>query len=396
MVGANSRRIAALVACLAVMTACGRLPVAGASPSASAAPSPSPSPAASATPTPIAYPTFRPSNVFVWDADLVDALAGWILIASACSAPDATTCQYQVAGTVDGGMTWSHPVAVGPVYAATDGDALRFVRFLNRSDGFVYGHSDAFVTHDGGLHWSGAGFPAGEVVTIAGRGTGGWSVTRDCAKGVVCPYTVRASTDGGRTWTAHQLPAELSPLDAITLGDSGLLVNTFTDIAMTSDGGTTWRTVKSACSGNETFRNFVATVDGNELWQLCEGLVAGLPSDKKLFVSENQGTSWSLVKPSPARLPANGLLMTLISTGNAAALITSENDPISVTRDLGVTWTQVAPPTTVRSDALGFSSIRLDGNGNGWARDSNQILWASHDNGTTWTPLPAYTPAVTA
>jgi photosystem II stability/assembly factor-like uncharacterized protein len=373
------------------MSACGRLPVAESSPS----PPPSQSPAPSAGPTPAAtpYATSRPpANIFIWDADLVDALAGWILIAPACSLPDATACQYQVARTVDGGMTWSHPVAVGPVYSATDGDAPRFVRFLNRSDGFVYGHSDAFVTHDGGLHWSGAGLPAGEVVAIAGRGIGAWAVTRDCAKGVVCPYTVRASADGGRTWTAHQLPNDISPLDAIPFGDSGLLASTFSDIAVTADGGTTWQRVRSACGVTETFRNFVATVDGNELWQLCEGLVAGVPSDHTLYVSENQGASWSLVKPSPARLPANGTLETLISTARGTALITSDSDPIFVTRDLGVTWTQVAPPTTVRSEALAFPSVRLDGNGNGWARDFNQIVWTSHDNGMTWTPLPAYVP----
>jgi photosystem II stability/assembly factor-like uncharacterized protein len=340
------------------------------------------------------FPTSRPpSNIFVWDADLVDCSAGWILIAPACSMPAATTCQYQVARTIDGGLTWSRPVAVGPVYAAGDGDAPRFIRFLNRSDGFVYGHSGAFVTHDAGLHWGNAGFPAGEVVAISGRGTRAWAVTRDCAKGTSCPYTVRASADGGRTWKAHQLPSELSPLDATPFGDSGLVVNTFTDLAITSDGGATWQTVKGACSGNETFRNFVTTVDGNELWQLCEGLLDGVPSDKKLFVSENQGTSWSLVKPSPARLPANGLLVTLVSTAPATALITSEADPISMTRDLGKTWTQLLPTGKVHSDALGFMSIRFDAGGDAWARDFNQIIWASHDNGMTWAWLPAYVPA---
>jgi photosystem II stability/assembly factor-like uncharacterized protein len=327
------------------------------------------------------------ANTFIWDADLVDASTGWVLLPLGCSQP-SDMCQYAVARTDDGGHTWANPVNVGPALVQADGDGPRFVRFLNRSDGFVYGHSAAFATHDGGRSWGDAGIPAGEVVAIAGHGPRAWVLSRDCAKGVTCPYTVRSSVDGGRTWIPHQLPASaFSPIDAIPFGTAGLLVSSATDLAVTTDGGSTWSSLPTQCAGNQTFRDFVATADGNEIWQLCTGLVNGVPSDKQLYVTENRGTTWSAVP----RQPVGGSLVTLIANAKATAFITTESDPISVTRDLGRTWTQVAPSSGVPSKPWGFMSMRFATTGDAWARDFGQIIWASHDAGATWSQLPAYT-----
>lgn len=156
--------------------------------------------------------------------DLVDSSYGWILTDS-CSPPvefPGFRCQHLVARTADGGMSWSEPVAVGP---PTDTDPYGRLRFLNRLDGFVYGFSAAFVTHDGGEHWADAGLQAGAVIEIVGRGNTAWAVTIDCDPSHCMRFAVKRSTDGGRSWSPpHMLSSGPSEGNAIAFGDSGLVV----------------------------------------------------------------------------------------------------------------------------------------------------------------------------
>src|SRR5258708_39802763 len=65
------------------------------------------------------------------------------------------------------------------------------------------------------------------------------------------------------------------------------------DMQITTDGGLTWRSVKSQCAGNP-FRGNVATSDGIELWELCTGYPDATTNDadKTLLVSEDGGKSW--------------------------------------------------------------------------------------------------------
>jgi photosystem II stability/assembly factor-like uncharacterized protein len=369
------------LACLSLVGACGYLPGSRPGDGMSSPPPQKPAPTLSVGPTPLPI-----GSNLVWDADLVDGSMGWMLAAQGCG-QSGDPCQYAVIRTNDGGKTWSEPVAIGTVFASSDGDAPRFVRFVNRTDGFVYGHTAAFATHDGGRTWSDAGIPPFDVVAIAGRGNTAWALSRDCAKGVTCPYTVRSSVDGGRTWVSHQLPSALfSPADAIPFGSGGLLVSSATDMALTVDGGMTWRLVGSHCAGNETFRSVVATSDGKEIWQLCTGLANGVPSDKALFVSEDGGATWSA--SSTGGLPVSGGLVDLVAAPGATAFITSEVDPIFETNDAGRSWTKVAPPTAEYPKGWGFLTLRFAAAGDAWALDLERHLWASHDGGSSWSPLP--------
>src|SRR5690348_10546187 len=139
----------------------------------------------------------------VIDFDLVDRNLGWVL-AAVCDhnvANGLGNCQAWVVATRDGGHTWVDPAKVGTLFSGYDADGPRHIHFANTSDGFVYGLGVAFVTHDGGRTWTRIPGQTSELIAITGFATV-WAVLEPCATGSQCPFAVRASSDGGRTWAA--------------------------------------------------------------------------------------------------------------------------------------------------------------------------------------------------
>jgi photosystem II stability/assembly factor-like uncharacterized protein len=315
------------------------------------------------------------------DLDLTDFSSGWILLSN-CSSGSGGTCQYSVAGTTDAGATWTKPAPVGPAFDHTDGDAPRTVRFLNQQDGFVYGHSGAYVTHDGGRTWAGAGLPATFVYSVAVGGQTVWAVTSPCVKGVACQLEIRRSTDGGRSWLApHALPVGFSPEELVPFA-SGVMMSSVPlgDIQITSDGGITWRPIKSQCTSNP-FRGTVATSDGVELWQLCTGYPDPTTnaSDKTLFVSEDGGRSWKqrATSGNGGALQQSGFAPWFVSNRARVAFMSGAPTPL-VTHDAGSTWTPVG------LDGTGLWLIRFVGSRDGWALEGTRDIWVTTDGGETW------------
>jgi photosystem II stability/assembly factor-like uncharacterized protein len=282
-----------------------------------------------------------------------------------------------VVGTTDGGQTWSSPVQVGPPVLITDGGAPRSIRFVSKQDGFVYGGTGAYVTHDGGQTWQGLGVPAVFVGSVAVRGNTVWVSTYPCPKGTSCSYEVRSSMDGGRTWSAPQkLPAGFSPENAVAIG-SGLLLDdpTTSSVEVTTDGGISWRQIKLPCPQG-TFRSDATTPDGVELWALCQPYpdAAGQVTTESLFVSEDAGKTWS--KRNPGSVP----LGWLVATARHVAVISS-NHATFITRDEGLTWSPASPP------GVDLVTVRFNAPGWIWAVDIARNVWASTDGGGHWTPI---------
>ena len=360
--------------------------------------SPSPSPTGDKVLPPIPSPIPASPNptaqVHRIDIDLLDAAKAWALTSN-CDPYSGAACNYSVAATVDGGRTWSKAVHVGPSFDPTNGDAPRTIRFVNVSDGFVYGGGGAFATHDGGRTWNGLDLHATFVNAISGLGKTVWAVTYPCAKGTSCSYELRASSDGGRSWSAPQsLPIGFSPFDLSLFATSGLIVTSLTgDMEITADGAKTWRAIASRCSNNP-FRAWVATADGNELWELCIGnpqATAPDFSDKVLYVSEDGGYTWSQAGTSRAggTLPVVGTQVSILSTGLHALLFGTDKSQLLLTTDTGSTWTQVPS-----SPSSGVGRIRFVSPQVGWAKDTIQgAIWITTDGGLSWTQLPAYTPS---
>lgn len=338
--------------------------------------SPSPAPPASPGPSQAQPPSPSPARagLFAVDEDMVDQSTGWMLVTNC---PISNTCYYAVAGTLDSGRSWSHPVQVGPSFPSYDGDAPRTIRFENHLDGFVYGLSGAYATHDGGKSWQRLALPATLVYSIAISGNRAWVATEPCPKDTSCPIEVRSSMDAGRSWSgAYQLPAGFSPEAPVAFPD-GVIMSSVPagEIEMTTNGGKTWRSIKSGCSSTP-FRGYATTVDGIELWEACVGEpdANGLPTNKSLFVSEDGGSSWSPRDPTPIAGPLPG---SLVSNRTGVAFVATWKGSM-VTRDAARTWSELS------QDGVSFTMLRFGSASWGWALDRSRSLWVTDDAGDHW------------
>lgn len=319
------------------------------------------------------------ANLVFLDAAPLDASSGWVLL-STCIQPLAGACHYSVIHTSDGGRRWSKPLQVGPSSDGSDAGVPRKLTFINADDGFEYGSTSAFATHDGGRTWKAVDLRPNWFALIKGRGTTAWVISYPCAKGTLCPYEVRSSIDAGRTWSApHPLPVGFSPGDAIAIADTGLLVASVPmgDIEVTLDRGTTWSFVSPHCPAN-TFRSVVATSDGTELWDLCQSSI--MPGMYKLVVSMDGGKSWSLrinLPLSEKQFPSDYSTM-LVSPHAGTALMASNSETIKITHDGGRTW------RTVGEEGLVFQLLNFVNAADGWAVDNSGIVWTTSDGGDHW------------
>ena len=303
----------------------------------------------------------------VLDADLVDPLRGKV-------------DEYLELLKVDGGRSWGGAVTVGPKFDGGDGDSPRHIHFASMADGFVYGLGNAYATHDGGKTWSQMPGEFSSLLSITGFATI-WELLQPCSSGSRCPIAVRTSVDGGRTWwAAAALPRELQPDRVVAFGRSGLLLAGpgKGDMAITGDGGRSWRSIAGRCALDNP-GNSVATADGTEIWQVCGAQTLGIN------VTTDGGAHWvSRQNPGVGNLvgpfvvsPKLGMALLIASTTEAG--IVSE---LLVSQDRGASWKSVP-------GAKGFGAIVFCETGEAWTSDGYGNIWASADDGLNWTKLPS-------
>lgn len=217
---------------------------------------------------------------------------------------------------------------------------------------------------------------------MAAGGQTVWAVTSPCGKGVTCQLEIRRSTDGGRSWLApNALPLGFSPEELVPFA-SGVIMSSVPlgDIQMTTDGGLTWRSIKSQCAGNP-FRGNVATSDGIELWELCMGYPDATTNaaDKTLFVSEDGGKSWKerATSLNGGALQPSGFPFWFVSNRARVAFMSGAPTPL-ITHDAGSTWTPVG------LDGTALWLIRFVGSHDGWAPEGTTNIWVTTDGGETW------------
>ena len=357
-----------------------------------------PTPKQTAQPTPASKPSppaEAPPGKVVYDVDVAGPDQGWILLTN-CIEPMTGTCQYFVAATTTGGQTWSVPVQVGGQFDPADGGAPRHVRFINASDGFAFGGTVAFVTHDAGRTWAQLDPNATFYTTIEGQGRRAWIITWPCAKAAPCSYQVSTSADGGRTWSKPaSLPAGFYPYRAVAFGEAGLLLSSESpgNLEITRDGGATWAGIQSRCTGN-VLESVVATSEGKELWQLCLDYPDANSAEAKrqLWVSVDGGLTWAsrVVSQVGTMQAANGYFQVMAAPKADSLVMASNQSGMTITHDGGRTWTGVGP------GGVGFQSIRFVSAQLGVAVDVTHGIWVTTDGGDHWSQWPADTSAVTA
>ena len=339
-----------------------------------AAPSPSPAPhlnpAAGAN---------TPATVI--DADPVDRSTGFALVTD-CGQGQAGPCGYFVVATYDGGDNWSAPVQIGAPVRSDDPSAPKKVLFVNGGwDGFVYGTSTAYVTHDGGQTWSPLGVTANVYDAIVASRSLVWVVYLPCPAVGSCQFQVRSSPDHGRSWSdPHALPANFDSAQAEAFGATGLLVagNGAAGMTVTTDGGATWRRIGAQCV---TYAEIDITWDGTNFLKDCIGQPFGTAIPQTVYVSTNGGRTWS--QPSITMVgflaPECSFPIVIVSTGAPGTAVgASVRCPIAITHDGGKSWFDAGP------QGAAFIAFNFADPSDGWAVDSSHYIWMTQDGGQSW------------
>jgi hypothetical protein len=223
------------------------------------------------------------------DVTAVSADEWWVL--GTDGAGCVTGCT-RILHTTDGGQTFGS-IPTPPAVVAG-------LRFVNPEDGWAYGSSTVWATHDGGAEWNGTGLGG----TVEELETSGDYV-----------YAIVDDPDAMVTWTLDRSP--------IT-GDSWQVVTTFgvRTANLNVHGGDVW---VSESSGNGSDELLASTKDGEEFTPtpMCDG-AATVTS-----LAASPGDIWVVCSTAPA-------------------------EAVWLSTDGGQTFTEVQTPTELGS---GWSSI---------------------------------------
>jgi photosystem II stability/assembly factor-like uncharacterized protein len=127
-------------------------------------------------------------------------------------------CQEFIGSTSDGGATFTSVVRVASCSGSSPiGSSLAFD---DHGDGFIFGTTALYVTHDGGSTWAPSPQP-GTVLAVQALGLSVWMVETGCPPTTgpqsPCPLRLIESNDGGRTWAPVSVPADPSLNNGLAL-----------------------------------------------------------------------------------------------------------------------------------------------------------------------------------
>jgi photosystem II stability/assembly factor-like uncharacterized protein len=262
--------------------------------------------------------------------DFLDATNGWGI-----GAPSDAGA---VLRTAAGGASWH-------VLASIPGVQLTQISFVDASHGWVAGQvqpsgdTEIFATVDGGQTWR----------QVARLNT--WAPYMrffDMHYGVLATLgligRLRVTADGGRTWSVTAtLPsdAHISAMALASAQDAWALESPVDDapqVAATSDGGVTWRTVARLARGYVAGAG-VAFAPPTAVWAYTDGGSVAMLSGA-VFVSADAGRSWHGWQLPPALLQRPASLFAL--SDRDGWLLTSDG-ALWRTTDGAATWRELAP-----------------------------------------------------
>lgn len=324
--------------------------------SAKRAPDGAPAPPVDAAPSPdkgpgAGVPTGGPS---LTELKMVDAATGWALGSG------------KLYRTTDGGKTWASVLPSGVSIADGKAPGADSVSFLDGKSGWLAGKDSAgfaiFRTTDGGATWQKAamGSPLGGVQLSFLDARHGWLLEHNGVAMGSEAVTVRATADGGATWTlVAQTDTRGDGTGAIPFGGgkSGL---TF------SNTSTGWLAGYQPVAGSAYL---IVTRDGGKTWH-----DQNLPAPQAYADAQFTSFPPQFFDSSHGILPATGHRVTLFYA----------------TADGGKTWTAMTP---VVGGAEEQAAWALADASHGWVAQGN-LLQVSTDGGKTWserkTNVPLY------
>jgi len=305
-----------------------------------------------------------------------DAENGWII-------GDEKTLMH----TTDGGRHWQtahFDVSPGPFPSFMY--QLKLIDFVTAECGWAYAGGYLYQTVDGGATWEKVESPRSGAVTMdfideqhGWAGCNGWiEKGADESRGYIprSSTEIRATADGGRTWTWQYSTFEIDEQDPPWITDLvfldeqhgwALAQNGSEQFLLrTTDGGTSWQS--QPLEGDTTLSQ-LCVLDVQHSWAIesYQDSYAGVAQ------SSDGGATWS-----PSSAATFRTLTAVEALGAKQAVAVGEHGAIVATAD-GSTWQARQSPTTV--DLAGLSFPDAD---HGWAVGDEGTIIASGDGGASW------------
>jgi photosystem II stability/assembly factor-like uncharacterized protein len=204
-------------------------------------------------------------------------------------------------------------------------------------------------------------------------------------------YTV----DGGKTWTSKILPARILNVGyktgfcAVNETTAYIASSDSIGIWKTTDGANTWTLEPTGFNRNQPTNFYGSSFpDFVYFWDINNGITYG--DDNEVYVTTNAGAQWNKVT-SPS-LPSMFGEFTYNSQtnyriiGDAIYILTnnqSQTNRIIKSKDKGLTWSSIYPPTNTMSASFDFK----DANNGLYVNYSTQPgqIYSTTDGGLNWT-----------
>jgi len=340
------------------------------------------SPTAAPSTAAVSLTGFKPASV-----TFVSATQGFVLGAQTCA---TGTCA-ALASTSDAGVTWSF---VGTLPAAITGSnpAVSKVRFATKSDGWAFG-PQLWSTHDGGRTWTHETAP-GPVSDVEASGGVAYALeascgTEPCVQGDRLLQTP-VSSDAWTAISGPKLadgPGSLAPHgNTVWVVVSGGASSTFDMVV----GGNSWHRLASPCAaaGADFALAGVAPVSTTQLFELCAGDPGAGSETKVVLFSSDGGAQATATSAAPAR---GGLASGIAAASTAVVAVPAASGASYVYRsaDGGHTW---GTPLSQGDGGVGYFDVGFTTATQGVAVYGNpaqgsSTLLMTHDAGATWKPV---------
>ena len=301
--------------------------------------------------------------------------------------------------TADGGVTWSPPVTVTTLAAASESQGVA-VRFADSQHGWVSGPG-LFATADGGQTWQPAAV-TGTVEPVAPAGGTAWALDYPCGNDQACAPTLIESPVATERWapvgSQPTLPAAPATLLRVSASIAFIVTNSPGGVRApwfeTQDGGATWRALTNPCGSD--FAAVPASLDGRTIWVACGVEPSAGTELKQVFVSSDGGGSWQLRAqtaglsgPAVGTLTEGGYVGDLQVASSTLGFLALSRGGILRSADRGRTWTQVDLPGATFGDL--FPSLWVLDASHAWVETGSggypagwPGLLRSTDGGVTW------------
>jgi photosystem II stability/assembly factor-like uncharacterized protein len=315
-----------------------------ATPRAAASPSQTPTTATSSRVPPSTLPRLAGGYQVGIEASFVDPDHGWL-------AADTS-----ILATSDGGKTWNRISELSKTIDLLD--------FVSLRDGWAATEDGLLVTNDGGTTWTlsapsktFAPFQSGELLPYLSRldlldPLHGWATVDH--QGLV------RTADGGKTWTTLSDPCP-HPLGKLPEGPFHFIspnvgwilcwqesVAAGTRLLNTTDGGQTWQIVAESDRSPASGLPGVSVIQALSFADTTTGWISTMSA---LYATDDGGHTWRVVVNDASRsapLSLDGIhSVQILSPGQGYVVLTQDDrSGLLITRDNGVTWTQIYPPAS--------------------------------------------------